>query len=341
MIERAVVLAGGGGRRLWPWTSAQRPKPLLPLGGGGRSLLGATLARLEPLVPRDRIAVQARAELGQQLLAAEDALDAAQLSVEPSARDTGPAVALAMHRVVRETPQAVVAVLPADHRVEDEEAFREALEVAGRLAEAGSLVLLGVQPSEASSEFGYLVLDEKAYPGRGALLAGFVEKPPRERAETLLAGGRALWNAGIFVWRADAFWGALEMRAPRLAEAVAAYDDGDEQAWERTPRRSIDYELLERASGLRAVPLDAGWSDIGGWEAVLALARRGDAGPIAELPCPSSAAPGSFVLRVEDTPLPEPVQLAGGEALAVVAGPAGLLITPRRELHALKTSLGA
>lgn len=339
--DRAVILAGGGGTRLWPWTGPDLPKPLLPLGGGGRTLLRATLDRLRRLLPDGRIDVQAAPAIAGLLAAAEPAV-AGRLRPEPSARDTGPAVALAMRRVLLEDPAAVVSILPADHRVADEAAFAAVLDGAAALARDGALVLLGIRPSGPDSRFGYIVPAGDAgaaVPAR--TVDRFVEKPAREAATALIEGG-ALWNGGIFTWRADVFWEGLERHAPELAAAVADHVAGEAGAWERATRTSIDYALVEkvRSGGgwLVAVPLEAGWDDVGGWDAVLRLVEAGDAGPAARLAVRGTADEGSVVLEIGPVGASagRHAVLLGPSAQLVVLGPHGVLVAPRGSADEVK-----
>jgi mannose-1-phosphate guanylyltransferase len=333
--DRAVIVAGGGGTRLWPWTGPALPKPLLPLGGQGRTLLAALLDRLEGVVAPDAIALQAPAALGARLTAAEPRLPRGAVLEEPSARDTGPAIALAMRRLLSQAPEAVAAVLPADQRVASEPAFRSALAAATEAARGGALVALGVVPDHPSTRFGYVEAGAVRGDGPAREARRFVEKPDRALAEGFLATGRYLWNAGIFVWRADVFWSALERVAPALAEAVERFVAGEAAAWERTPPISIDYALMERTSGVAVVPLDAGWDDVGGWDAVARLARAGDAGPARLVPVAGEASEHSVVVEIGPARAPRAV-LLGTVPLLVVAGPEGLLVAPREAADRVK-----
>ncbi|MDH3283159.1 MAG: sugar phosphate nucleotidyltransferase [Acidobacteriota bacterium] len=341
-IDLAIVLAGGGGTRLWPWTGTDRPKPLLPLGGGGRTLLAATLDRLEGVVGAGRIRLQAPSDLGARLVATDDRLGAERLDGEPSARDTAPAVALAMARARRARSDAIVAILPADHRVEDEPAFRESLARAASAAAAGGLVVLAVPPTGPSTRFGYVqcAAPPARGPGGAVRVRRFVEKPDAAGARELLERGDSFWNAGIFVWRADVFWSALELAAPDVAGPVDAYlSDGGAPAWERATTTSIDYALMERADGVVAVPLDAGWDDVGSWDAVCRIAEQGDAGGAVRVDVAGDAADGSMVLEVGDGKIPRAVVL-GDRPMLVVHGPEGLLVTPRADADRVKGFIG-
>lgn len=334
--DRVVIIAGGGGTRLWPWTGPDQPKPLLPLGGGGRTLLEATLDRLTGVAPPEGFAVLAAAELAERFAAATPELAPEQFWIEPAPRDTGPAIAFAMRRILAENPRAVVVVAPADHRVADEDRFREALRDAIAAAHTGWLVVLGVPPHEAATRFGYIEPGPPVAAGPPGLrtVARFVEKPAPDAARRLVQQG-ALWNAGLFVWRAAEFWAALETCAPDIAAPVAAAVDGDASAWTRARRTSIDYALIERARHVAVAPLDAGWDDVGGWDAVIHLVARGDAGPMVQLVVKGDDPAGSVVLKVGPQAAESSVIL-GREPLLVVVGPQGVLVAPRAAADRVK-----
>ncbi|UCF68713.1 MAG: NTP transferase domain-containing protein [Acidobacteriota bacterium] len=335
-IDRAVVIAGGCGKRLWPWAGPSLPKPLLPLGGGGRTLLAATIDRISRLIPIEAVRVQSPSALGETLLAAESRLSRRSLWSEPSARDTAPAIALAMRRLLDEQPDAICAVLPADHRVERADLFCEALQLAAEAAELDRLDVLGVRPDQPSSQFGHLESGEHepGLPERACAVARFVEKPDAEHARRLFDSGRYLWNAGIFVWRAAAFWDQLERRAPQVARPVDDFvRDGSQARWEKAEKTSIDYALMEKAHNVAMVPLAAGWDDIGGWETVSRLVDRGDAGPVVRLPVAGGADAASEVLWVcteqgPPGPAPERAIAVPDTPSLVVVGPGGVLVTP-------------
>lgn len=284
----AVILAGGGGTRLWPLSRVSRPKPFLPLLGGaaGESLLQRTVARLSPLVePHDVYLVtdERYADLvGEQL----PDVPAENLLLEPVGRNTAAAVALAALAIDRPDDD-VMLVLPADHQVTDEDAFRHALLAAGSLAAEGHLVTLGIRADRAETGYGYVVATGASDKREGMAtfaVERFVEKPVRDRAEELLAGGRAMWNAGIFIWRRDAVRDGLRRHAPHVTtplEAGLAAGRPLAEIYPPVPAISIDYALLEPASAegaVSVVPADVGWSDVGSWAALLD-ARAGEGGP--------------------------------------------------------------
>lgn len=282
----AVIMAGGSGTRLWPLSRRRSPKQLLAL-TGETSLLQQTVARLGSLLkPHDIYVItsQAHVRATQEQV---PQLPADNVLGEPLARSTGVAAALATVLARRESDE-VALVLPADHYVQDEAAFVEAMREAARVAERGYLVTLGVVPKHAATGYGYIKVGERFHESSpAALVERFVEKPDAEHAKAFLSEGGYLWNAGIFVWRVYAFRQALERFQPALAEAldrIAAvrrtpgWMSDVRDVLEPIPAITIDVGIAEPAAAegrVAVVPLDAGWSDIGSWSALLEALSAG------------------------------------------------------------------
>ncbi|MBX9574754.1 MAG: mannose-1-phosphate guanylyltransferase [Caulobacteraceae bacterium] len=258
-----IILCGGGGTRLWPASTPDRPKGLMAI--AGRSLLAATLERCRGL--GDRVVIVASAEHEAPVRAQFDAgPDAVDLVLETAARDTAPALLAGVRVAAVRDPRAVVALVPCDHHVSDDAAFRDALRRAADLAQDGRLVLLGVVPTAPSSAYGHI---RPAGPG-AAPVAAFVEKPDLSTAGRLTAEG-CLWNAGILVGRADVLQAEAERRAPEVTRAVAASVAGPGltgPAYAKAPRISMDHAVLEKTDRAWVLPVDFGWSDLGAWDAV-------------------------------------------------------------------------
>jgi mannose-1-phosphate guanylyltransferase len=268
----ALVLAGGSGTRFWPASRRSRPKQLLPL-EGERSLLRATVERLAPLVPAERVWLSTTEELAPAVAAELPEVQPERILTEPCGRNTAPAIGWALARLPEGVRQGAVAILPADHRIGDEEGFRAALGVALAAAERDDArVTLGVVPTYAETGFGYLELGD-ALPEAPGLrrVARFREKPDRESAERFVASGRFLWNAGMFVFRGASLLADLRRHAPELAAGLVALGAAPESARElyaALPAISIDYAVMEKLDALVTLPLACGWNDLGSWQAL-------------------------------------------------------------------------
>jgi mannose-1-phosphate guanylyltransferase len=276
----AIVMAGGAGTRLWPLSRRGTPKQLLPL-TGDTSLLQQTVARLGSLLkPHDIYVItsQAHVRATQEQL---PQLPPDNVLGEPLARSTAVAAGLATVLARRESDE-VALVLPADHFVADEEAFVAGLGEAARAAERGYLVTLGVVPTHAATGYGYIKAGAPFHPASAtALVDRFVEKPDESTARAFLGEGGYYWNAGIFVWRVYAFRQALERFQPELAGAferigqlrrTPGWMSDVRSILERLPSVTIDVGIAEPAAAegrMAVVPLEAGWSDIGSWSALL------------------------------------------------------------------------
>ena len=287
-----VILSGGSGTRLWPVSREQYPKQLLPLAGGGGTMLQATLGRLEGLSGLGSPIVVCNE--GHRFLVAEQLRQvdsgAARILLEPMGRNTAPAIALAAHAALTEGGQdPILLVLPADHVISNPAAFRAAVTVAEGAARGGHLVTFGVTPTHPETGYGYLVEGEAAASaGRVRRIARFVEKPPRAAAERLLAAGGCYWNSGMFVFGARRYLEELAQHAPDIAQLcerawVAASRDLD---FTRIPANifgdcraeSIDYAVMEKTDAAVLVPLSAGWSDVGSWASLHEALERDAAG---------------------------------------------------------------
>lgn len=280
----AVILAGGGGTRLWPLSRPETPKPFLPL-LGPRSLLQLTVDRLigHPELPLDAGDITVVTDRRYAEVTREQLPDV-RILIEPAGRNTAAAIALATLRIERD-PEEVMIVLPADHAIADDEAHRRVLRAASRLAGGvfdieEPLITLGVKPDRPATEYGYLVPDAAGQQpiegGTASVLRAFVEKPNRERAVELLGDAGTAWNAGIFVWRREAIRSALDRYTGLLtllgSAGVGVGDTGLAAAYDQLKPLSIDQAVLEGAAQDRRVAmasLESGWSDLGGWTALL------------------------------------------------------------------------
>ncbi len=278
-----VVLSGGAGTRLWPLSRSLYPKQFLNLtGDSDRSLLEATLERLP--TSQGFAAPLVLCNNDHRFLVAEAArrtgIESPTIVLEPVARNTAPAIAAAALAAMTEDPEAVIAVMPSDHVIQNEEAFRAAVKQAGEIAAGGRLVLFGIAPDKPHTGYGY-ICKGAALPGYGDgayTVRRFAEKPDAETAQRYLEDGNYSWNSGIFVLHAATFLAELEHHEPAMLEAVreavakAKPDLGflrlDADAFSTAPSNSIDYAVMEKTDRAVVMPLDIGWSDVGSWSSL-------------------------------------------------------------------------
>jgi mannose-1-phosphate guanylyltransferase len=294
----ALVMAGGGGTRLWPASRPDRPKQLLDprLGSTGGSLLGDTIERLEGLVQPEDVHVVTTAEQFDAIRAALPAIEADQIIVEPRGRNTAPCIALGVvelrARRGRSVDDATLIVLPADHHVADPRGFRRFAAAACAHAEAAdAVVTLGIEPDHPATGFGYIERDPRplsAVPGDDGVevfaARSFEEKPDADRARRHLATGRHLWNAGIFIMPVRRIAAELERHCPTTwkalndARSAAADPERLAEAYARLAAEPIDVAVMEKLDDLRVVPARIGWTDLGSWSALHGMVEHDEAG---------------------------------------------------------------
>jgi mannose-1-phosphate guanylyltransferase/mannose-6-phosphate isomerase len=273
-----VLLSGGVGSRLWPVSRESYPKQFLPMTGAD-SLLVQTLNRFSGLAnvaaPILVCNEDHRFIIAEQLRTA--GVKASATLLEPEGRNTAPAVALAALHALTIDPKAVLLVLPADHVIQQPEAFAQAVVLGMPAAEAGSLVTFGIVPSAPETGYGYIRCGEKQADCTYALRE-FVEKPDLATAQGYVASGDYYWNSGMFLLRADVYLAELETFAPAILSAVRAalanaksdldFTRLDAEAFKACPSDSIDYAVMERTTRGAVVPLSCGWSDVGSWSSI-------------------------------------------------------------------------
>jgi mannose-1-phosphate guanylyltransferase / mannose-6-phosphate isomerase len=280
-----VIMAGGGGTRLWPLSRSGHPKQFLALSGGELTLFQDSLVRLKGLA-RDgwRLAPSVIVSNEEYRYLVLDQLTSARcpaeaILLEPAGRNTAPALTLAALQATQGQSDPVLVVCPADHAVGDVAAFTRALQNAVAQAATGSIVVLGVPASRPETGYGYIRSEATREPRP---VVQFVEKPDLATAQAYVASGEFHWNSGIFVMKASTWLAALQRFRPDILAATRAAwdartaDNGftrpGKEAFAQVPAESIDYAVMEHCPGsefdIRMVPLDAGWSDLGAWDAV-------------------------------------------------------------------------
>jgi len=278
MTITSVILCGGSGSRLWPLSRESYPKQFLTLTGSD-SLLSETIHRLQTLSEDYRVSVVSNEEhrfLIAQIL--EDMPEVAHLPIilEPTGRNTAPAIALAAMQAMQTDPETLLLVLPADHVINDVRTFVAAVELGKPVATEGKLVTFGVVPQSPNTGYGYI----KANLGDNGFAAveEFVEKPDAATASTYLESGNYYWNSGMFLFSAKNYLTELEKYRPEIFAACQKAYEGkqedldflrvDRPTFEACPSESVDYAVMENTSDAVVIPLDAGWSDVGSWHAL-------------------------------------------------------------------------
>ncbi|WP_309083349.1 mannose-1-phosphate guanylyltransferase/mannose-6-phosphate isomerase [Chelativorans sp.] len=337
-----VIISGGAGSRLWPLSREAHPKPFIRLPDGS-TLIGRTYARVAALGV-ERVVTVTNREL---LFLTSDAYAEAKAPkldntflLEPFGRDTAPAVALAtVHAAATQGTEAVLLVLPADHLIQDEQAFATAVERGVALARTGRIVTFGIVPERPETGYGYIEVD-------GEDVIRFIEKPNAEKAAEYVASGRTYWNSGMFCFSAATMLKAMQDHCPEvLSGARAAYEaarriesDGrtayevDRQAFGATPAISVDYAVMEKAGNIIAcVPTDCGWSDIGSWAAISDLVAADESGNRITGEAVVEGAKNCFV-HAED----RLVGLVGVSDLLVIDTPDALLVAHKDKAQDVK-----
>jgi mannose-1-phosphate guanylyltransferase len=275
-------MAGGVGARFWPLSRKQKPKQLLDLLGEG-TLIEQTIARVEPMIPLENRWIVTNREQGLMIREMVPSIPESRFIFEPMGRNTAPAIGLSAVRLLREDPDAVMIVLPADHRIQDVDSFRSCLKKAAELVRNSDyLATIGIHPQRPETGYGYIQMD------RAATLQGpdifkvktFAEKPNLATAKLFLESGEFVWNSGIFVWRADVILQQISEHMPQwysgLQEISNAIGTPKEQEITRQvfgalKGISIDYGVMEHAPRVAVIRGTFGWSDVGSWDEVWRL----------------------------------------------------------------------
>ncbi len=340
----AVVMAGGSGTRFWPLSRRLRPKQLLALAERDRTLLASTIDRVSPIIPPERVLIVTGQHLADATRAAAPTLPAHNVLAEPVAKNTAPCVAWAAYHALARDPDAVLAVLAADHFVVDRAAY---LDVVGRAVQAaadGSLVTVGIKPTRPETGYGYLEVGGEVGPGFSHTVLRFVEKPNAEKALEFVQSGRFLWNSGQFFFRADAIVRAFEQHMPELAAAMSGVRHAGslaeelivvDAAYASARSVSIDHGVMEKAEKVRVIPGEFGWSDVGSWTTSWELAARDAADNAGDAVLIDAR--GNFVHGQPG----KVVALLGVEDLVVVDTPDALLVMPRSRAQDVRAIVDA
>lgn len=270
-----VIMAGGTGTRFWPYSRNTKPKQFIDALGTGRSLLQMTYDRFSSTVPNENIWIVSN-EIYSDLLAEQlPELNAENILLEPTKRNTAPCIAYAAYKIKKKDPNAVMVILPSDHVIFKEEKFLEVVNTAVEGAGDEQLITIGIEPNRPETGYGYIQFIESEQPLKK--VKTFTEKPELDLAQKFLESGDFVWNAGIFVWSVKAIISAFEKYQSELAET---FDEGEDyyftekesafikSAYSISKSVSIDYAIMEKAEHVSVVLGDFGWSDLGSWNAL-------------------------------------------------------------------------
>jgi len=340
-----VILAGGSGTRFWPLSRRKNPKQLMSV-FGGRSMLQRTVERVLPLDPEHIFVVTNKLQAGETERQLQSyGKDHVTIIEEPMGRNTAPAIGLAATVIADRDPSAVMAVLPADHFVREEEVFRNTLARAEKVAAHMSLVTLGIVPAYPETGYGYIEADRGEGEAGVFPVRRFVEKPCREKAEDYIRSGNFFWNSGMFVWRADVILDRIRTHMPDLGAGLACLkiprhgtrgagiEPEVRDLYGRIEAQSIDYGVMEKAEGVVVIPSSFGWNDVGSWSALPDILAGDENGNLALDGCRLLSLESGNCLVQGGKKL---VALVGVRDLVVVDAGDALLVCPRDRAQDVK-----
>jgi mannose-1-phosphate guanylyltransferase len=295
----AVIMAGGKGSRFWPRSREKMPKHLLDI-QGERTIIRETVDRIRPLVPPERTLIVTGRSHAAELIRRLPDIPAENILIEPVGRNTAPCIGLAALHIQKRVPDAVMLVLPSDHRIGNEAEFRRVLEAAGKIAAEGNpLVTIGIRPTGPETGYGYIEQgdqwghDAASCPhsaGQVYRVRSIREKPPLEQAREFLRQGGFCWNSGMFVWKASTILGAIKQFLPglhagllQIREALGTEREEEivGEVYSAQKAVSIDYGVMEKAEDVLVVPGDFDWSDLGSWDALWEVSEKDASGNVA------------------------------------------------------------
>jgi mannose-1-phosphate guanylyltransferase len=344
----ALILAGGSGERFWPLSRRARPKQLLRL-VSDKTLLEETLARLDGLIPRERILILINAEQERAVRKLLGDFPRENIVAEPAKRDTAAAIALGTGWVALRDHAAIMAVLPADHVISNQAAFQDTLALAADAAEETSeLVTIGIKPTWACPGFGYIEhgkpVNLRKRPDTEAIhrVVRFREKPDPDLADSFLRRGNFRWNAGMFVWAVPTVLREFNRHAPELADFISQllapgnFDNALRDRYPRLSRISFDYAIMEKADRVLVVEAAFDWDDIGSWRAVANYLEKDKRGNTANRVLTAVDSSNNIVFDEDGTT----IALVGVHDLIVVRTPDALLVCHRHEAERIKELIG-
>jgi mannose-1-phosphate guanylyltransferase len=342
MALQIVIMAGGKGERLWPVSSADFPKQLIPF-NGKQSLLRATFERSLELAPPDNIYVVTSKNLAPKITEELPEIPPINVLAEPMGKNTAPCIGYAAVIISRKDPEAVMVVFPSDHLISEPAKLRDAIFFGNKALQAHPelLITLGIVPDRPETGYGYIA-PETVLLSQGELaikrVKSFHEKPARILAEQYIKNGY-LWNAGMFLWRVDTILEMFSLHMNELYQELMKLkstldDDPDsvERFYQAVPKVSIDYGIMEKAERVAVVPVDFGWNDVGSWDAMESLFSNDASGNTIRGSAEVIDSERNVIWSTD-----KPIVLIGINDLVIVEGPDAILVCPRNKAQHVGT----
>lgn len=326
---KIVIMAGGRGNRLWPKSASGKPKQFIALTSDD-TLLQMTYRSLAQYVPETKLFVATAAQYLDLVKEQLPELDPERLIVEPVQRDTGPCIALAALRFIRDDDDEVIVTLPADHLIPDTKALADMLHEAETQAEAGeAIVTLGVVPNRPETNYGYIHTDDDGK--RVRRVRAFLEKPSKERARKWLEMQGVYWNSGIFIWKPSTIAAAMRRYQPSIWLPLIEAPKVEESMYGKLPKISVDYAILEKAEHIYCMPVSFEWDDVGTWRSLERFGKSDESGNIVTGNALLAHATNNIVFSDKRQAI-----ILGADNLIIVATDEGLLVCHKSNEPLLK-----
>ena len=277
-----VILAGGSGTRFWPYSRKDNPKQLLNI-VGDQSMLQITVDRLRKLKSTSEIYIITKKELYDPIINNVNNINPENIIIEPSSKNTAPAIGLVAQKIFIKNKNAVMGVFPADHLIVGHKNFEKSLDNAFRLVKKkDTLVTIGIKPTYPSTAYGYIQYEPDNKDKVGYHVKTFAEKPHEKLANRFIKSGDFLWNAGIFVWQINTLLSSMKKHMPELYDTLITIREhiksskSIDKLWESIIPQSIDYGLMEKANNIFVIPADFEWNDLGSWGSLYEIFAKKD-----------------------------------------------------------------
>ncbi len=344
----SVILAGGVGKRFWPLSKKSHPKQLLDI-VGSKSMINLTIDRLKTLTPLDHIFIMTNANMAKMILAQNDELSYDNFIIEPSGKNTAPAIGLAAHHLLKKDNRAIMGLFPADHLITDIDNFNKTVSSAIKAATIHeSLFTFGIKPTYPATGYGYVQVDKdieiNVSPGTSDAQIfkskTFAEKPDINTAKLFLKSGEFFWNSGMFVWKAQTIINKINRYLPETGDILKDiskligqnnYEKDAKKLWKTITPISIDYGVLEQSSRINVVKSDFDWNDVGSWDTVYKIEDKDKNKNVFRSKGLMLRSSGNYVYSNDLK-----IFALGVKNLVIVESEGALLIMPRAEAENIK-----